>query len=158
MRFTSTSSLACLVAAVLAACAADSECEGGYDLVGDLCLMHTPDSGSSGVPSDAATAPDATRTTDSGDPARDEDAGQVPGTSDCEPGPGGDDDGFGGTCIDATSHRDCTCEADFCAIQPGTTEGFCTREGCGDDPGICPDGWSCFDLRSVGGPSFCVKP
>ncbi|MFC1641843.1 hypothetical protein ACFL5O_04015 [Myxococcota bacterium] len=55
---------------------------------------------------------------------------------------------------------DCSAPMDFCAIVPGETEGICTRQGCLDDPSLCPDQWDCLDLSAFepGGPAFCVPP
>jgi hypothetical protein len=65
---------------------------------------------------------------------------------------------FGVTC---TSDTDCTAPVGYCAIQPGTTSGYCTQTGCKTDATICPSTWSCFDLSALGvpnGPNFCMKP
>jgi hypothetical protein len=49
----------------------------------------------------------------------------------------------------------CNCVADFCAVNPGAAQGFCTIEapsGCLTDPTICPaTNWQCFDTEPVGG-------
>jgi hypothetical protein len=69
------------------------------------------------------------------------------------------EDGFESPCTDAQNHTDCTCEADYCALMPGQTEGFCTVTGCVDDPDACPAGWECFDLSAfVPGLNFCNPP
>lgn len=67
---------------------------------------------------------------------------------------------FGAACTDGETHSECACPAHYCAIQPGEEEGFCTTTGCVEDPGVCPDGWECFDLSMFDPnlPSFCMRP
>jgi hypothetical protein len=60
-----------------------------------------------------------------------------------------------------TDNAGCSCaEANYCALMPGQTQGYCTATGCKDDPSVCPSGWSCFDLGAFGPdlPSICMKP
>jgi hypothetical protein len=63
---------------------------------------------------------------------------------------------YGTTC---TTADDCGCEANFCAAQPGSPTGFCTRTGCLKDPTVvCPEGWKCTDLSMyLPGLSMCLK-
>ena len=71
--------------------------------------------------------------------------------------PGGDAVGFGAAC---KSDADCTCAADYCALLPGASDGYCTKTGCTvSDASICPSGWACFDLSRFvpGQPAFCRK-
>jgi hypothetical protein len=70
--------------------------------------------------------------------------------------PGGDADGFGASCA---ADADCTCAADYCARMPGQTQGTCTVTGCTEDPALCPDGFSCFDLSAFSPelPSICTR-
>jgi hypothetical protein len=69
------------------------------------------------------------------------------------------ENGFQSPCTDDENHSECTCEADYCAIMPGATEGFCTVTGCVEDPDKCPDGYMCFDLSPFGVDlSFCNPP
>lgn len=67
---------------------------------------------------------------------------------------------LGATCSDAITHSECGCDADYCAIVPGDEQGYCTRTGCLDDPSVCPEGWSCFDVSvfEEGAPAVCLKP
>jgi len=67
---------------------------------------------------------------------------------------------FGTTCDDSTTHSQCGCSTNYCAVSPGQSEGYCTITGCVEDPSVCPSGWSCFDLSSIvpGQPSFCLQP
>lgn len=68
---------------------------------------------------------------------------------------------FGKSCKDAASSSDCPCApASYCAQMPGQAEGYCTAKDCKANPGICPSGWSCFDLSlfSPDLPSICMKP
>ena len=75
----------------------------------------------------------------------------------------------GGACADplaslgetCTTSSECSCEADLCAVMPGATSGYCSVSPCTVDGGECPDGWSCFDLSSLGVmgvPPFCLRP
>jgi hypothetical protein len=69
-------------------------------------------------------------------------------------------DYFGKPCTDDTTHAECGCAADYCAIQPGQTEGYCTATGCVENPAACPKDWSCFDVSTFqpGAPAICLKP
>jgi hypothetical protein len=66
------------------------------------------------------------------------------------------DDGFGAAC---KANTDCPCGADYCALMPGQTAGYCTRTGCKEDASVCPSGWSCFDLSlfSPDLPAICTN-
>lgn len=68
-----------------------------------------------------------------------------------------DQEVLGAPCTDGTTHSDCGCDATYCAVQPGTTEGMCTRTGCTEDPSLCPEGYGCLDLSAFqpGLPSLC---
>jgi hypothetical protein len=70
------------------------------------------------------------------------------------------DNGFGAACTDAVEHSECSCAADYCAVMPGQSEGYCTVTGCKDDPSVCPEDWSCFDLSAFqsGAPAICLAP
>ncbi len=65
--------------------------------------------------------------------------------------------GLGDVCREAT---ECGADADYCAIFPGSEEGYCTRTGCAEDAMVCPRTWDCFDLSAFqpGAPSFCLDP
>ncbi len=65
-------------------------------------------------------------------------------------------EGFGNACkVDA----DCPCGANYCALMPGQTSGYCTKTGCKQDPSVCPSGWSCFDLSAFSStlPAICTN-
>ena len=66
-------------------------------------------------------------------------------------------DAYGAPCTDVD---DCNAPTDYCAARPGQTAGYCTRQGCKDDPSVCPSGWTCFDLSRFepGAPAICAKP
>jgi hypothetical protein len=66
------------------------------------------------------------------------------------------DEGFGTPCEDDSA---CTCAANYCALMPGQTAGYCTKTGCKEDASLCPSGSSCFDLSlfSPGLPSICTQ-
>jgi hypothetical protein len=69
---------------------------------------------------------------------------------------GGDEQGFGAACA---ADGDCTCAANYCAMMPGQTMGYCSKKGCKQDPRICPANYSCFDVSAfqAGAPSICIK-
>ncbi len=85
---------------------------------------------------------------------------------DAAPGPdAGDGDGgadagdvqrLGLSCT--ATGQECGGDADFCAVEPGKTDGFCTRTGCKTQPTLCPDGWICLDLSIFDPtlPSLCT--
>jgi hypothetical protein len=63
-------------------------------------------------------------------------------------------------CTDAVTHAECQGpDTDYCAIQPGTTVGYCTKTGC-VTAADCPPNWTCFDLSmfTAGAPTMCRKP
>ena len=80
------------------------------------------------------------------------DAGEAGSASACV-----DPSELGDTC---TSAADCHCDVNYCGIQPGETSGACTRTGCVEDPSVCPEDWSCMDLKVFNPslPSICVPP
>jgi hypothetical protein len=69
---------------------------------------------------------------------------------------GGDAEGWGAPCKESV---DCTCAANYCALQPGKAEGYCSKTGCKDDPSVCPGDWTCFDISmfAPGQPAVCTK-
>jgi hypothetical protein len=73
---------------------------------------------------------------------------------------GGDASGFGASCSDGATNGECSCAANYCALMPGQTAGYCTITGCKQNPGLCPKGWSCFDLSAFSPslPSICTRP
>jgi hypothetical protein len=64
---------------------------------------------------------------------------------------------FGDVCADTPA---CGVPTDYCARQPGTAAGYCTRTGCLTMPEACPAGWGCLDLSifQAGLPAICSKP
>jgi hypothetical protein len=72
----------------------------------------------------------------------------------------GDPRGFGAPCSDTQSHSDCPCAANYCSKSPFDTQGYCSVTGCKENPGLCPPGWTCFDISAFapGQPSVCAKP
>jgi hypothetical protein len=64
--------------------------------------------------------------------------------------------GLGDPCTLSTQ---CGEAADYCALMPGQSEGYCTPTGCASNGESCPDGWSCLDLSlfSPGLPSICSR-
>jgi hypothetical protein len=109
-----------------------------------------------GPPLDAATGTNG----DAGSayPGRDE-AGAEGGAAQCTLA-GADSQGFGAPCSDTQAHSDCPCAANYCSKSPFDTQGYCSMTGCKENPGLCPPGWSCFDVSAFapGQPSVCAKP
>jgi hypothetical protein len=73
---------------------------------------------------------------------------------------GGDAKGFGAPCNDTVMHTDCPCAANYCSKSPFDAQGYCSVTGCKENPGVCPAGWTCFDVSvfAAGQPSVCAKP
>jgi hypothetical protein len=90
------------------------------------------------------------------------------GAAGAEPATGGVvGEGGAGTCENPSAFEDpcmtsadCRCEVNYCALQPGASEGICTRTGCVEDPSVCPSNLICFDLSVFDSslPSICVPP
>jgi len=56
------------------------------------------------------------------------------------------------------SAADCSAAADYCAIQPGNSSGYCTPTGCDEDPSLCPAPFHCEDrFVAFGAPAFCAE-
>jgi hypothetical protein len=72
---------------------------------------------------------------------------------------GGDAGGFGAPCKDGVNHSDCPCAANYCAVMPGQSMGYCTSSGCNEPGASCPDGFSCFDLSRFAPdqPAICTR-
>ncbi|HEX5659152.1 MAG TPA: hypothetical protein VFX59_18290, partial [Polyangiales bacterium] len=66
------------------------------------------------------------------------------------------DEGWGAAC---KTDAECPCAANYCALMPGQTAGYCTKTGCKTDPSVCPSGWSCFDLSLFAAdlPAICTN-
>lgn len=119
------------VALVLGACDGGEKCDPGQRYDHGLCYVASPDG--TAASTDAASG---------------------------EGGPDGGTAGqtaFGATCGDSS---ECAAPTDWCAMQPGQTEGYCTETGCLDQPDECPDGWACTDLSiyQEGLPAICTRP
>ncbi|MCA9551688.1 MAG: hypothetical protein KC933_16745 [Myxococcales bacterium] len=127
------------------ACTIDDPC--GPDLVLDEavagCVAKPVDAGFPDAAVDAGTTEDAGdldgAVVDAGDAP---DAGEVDSGVCADPG-------YGDVCTSTGASPECACEADFCALQPGSATGFCTRTHClPPDPG-CPAGYTCMDLSAI---------
>jgi hypothetical protein len=57
------------------------------------------------------------------------------------------EDALGMACA---ASSECGCAADYCAVMPGQTVGYCTLAGCEAEADDCPSGYTCFDLSSLG--------
>lgn len=134
-----------ITAALMCACVDLSPCEPGQMYEYNACYpVESPDGsagGDAGAPMDAASAGDAG---DAGD-AGEQDAGPS--------------DNFGMTC---TMSSECVGASPHCVISPGNPDGYCTATGCNEDPKVCAEGWTCFDLAALGADqdisSFCRRP
>jgi hypothetical protein len=118
-------------------CANQASCDPGWEVEGSSCVRTT-------VPVDEPEGEGGAAGAAAQDPV-------------CDPSapPEGS---FGAPCQDGVNHTDCACPAPVCAIQPGSTEGFCTQIDCVNDPSVCPSGWTCFDLSAIDPsyPPICV--
>jgi hypothetical protein len=106
--------------------------------VADATPQTDGEGGAAGRPSDAA----------SGSPSE----GGAGGAATCE-----NPSDFEDAC---STSADCRCDVNYCAVQPGATEGICTRTGCAEDPSVCPASFNCLDLSVFDSslPSFCTPP
>ncbi len=48
-------------------------------------------------------------------------------------------------------------EADYCVLQPGNLEGYCSLQDCIADPNNCPGTYICCDFSIDGIPNFCAS-
>jgi hypothetical protein len=65
--------------------------------------------------------------------------------------------GLGDPC---KTNTECKATADYCAVQPPATTGYCTITGCDPKvPASCPSGYYCFDLSIFDPklPKMCAK-
>ena len=132
-----------IVSGLAFGCAKDTECPPGY-FGQAYCSPLLPDAAPSGDG-------DGDGDVNEEDSSVEGDASAGPSCAD-EPAFEG---GFNAPC---TVDADCTCTADFCAVNPVEMTGVCTRQNCQDDPSICPADWTCFDLVFVPGLNFCQAP
>lgn len=125
-------------------------------------LGNAPSGGGSAAVSGDITqgSPGGSAATSGSGGARGEAAGAAaPSGGACSPNDAGAE--FGSACKDGKTSSDCPCApANYCAIMPGQSEGYCTAQGCKANPSICPSGWSCFDLSafSPGLQPICLRP
>lgn len=107
-----------------------------------------------GEPASAQSQPPESSPMDGQPSAAESDQGAAGSGDSC----GAAADVFGASCTDDSA---CACApADYCALMPGQSEGYCTARGCKEDPSVCPAGWSCFDLSAFSAdlPAICMKP
>lgn len=145
--------LSALTASV--ACADDAECSEGQTLTDGACVP----SGAAGTGASSATGGSAGMGGSGGIAGSAGIAGSSGSSSGGSAGACTDFD-FGQACSDSQTHSDCGCAADYCAVQPGHTSGFCTATGCKEDPSVCKAGWTCLDLSAFDPtlPSICREP
>jgi len=138
-----------------ASCAPDDakRCGDGFRWDSELntCFKSAPAAGETDAGTDA-----------SGNGASGSGAGED-SSDDAGAGTGGGDEpadtpqGLGDVCTDGGGQ--CAgLEADYCAVQPGQPEGFCTVQGCSTSPDDCPDGYRCcaFSGFASSYPDFCI--
>ncbi len=84
----------------------------------------------------------ADTSTETGDTDSDTDSGLPSGLGEPCTEDGGECDGF---------------EADYCAINPTSGDGYCTVLGCATEPDDCPEGYLCCDFPpTIEQENFCV--
>lgn len=137
---------AVMIVALASGCGFDQPC--GPDRVLDeatsgCVLPPPPDAG----PVDASAAQGG----DDGGVSPDAGASQDAGVEDAgvEDAGGCATPGYGDPCTVSGPTPECACEADFCALQPGSPTGFCSRTGCLPPDPACPPGYSCMDLSVI---------
>ncbi len=83
-----------------------------------------------------------------------DDAGVETGGSDA---PQATPEGLGDVCTEGGSQCE-GLEADYCAVQPGDPDGYCTVQGCSSSPDDCPEGYKCcaFSNFAASYPDFCI--
>ena len=137
------------VAATVQACDASEPCDPNQRFEGSVCANVPSSAGAGGTRG-------STSDVDAGGAAA-VDAGPDAGTDAATGCTQALQDALGVTCSAPT---ECGCAAPYCAVTPGQTEGYCTTQDCDPAVGDCPNGYTCFDLASVGVsgfPTFCVK-
>lgn len=142
----------------LFACNKDEACPPGTMYVRGMECVAVPPGG--GAASDAAVSPPTEtlkKTEDAGlgamldGPGTQPADGSGPATSDAAAVGAGN---WGASC---GSDADCKAGlADYCAIQPGSVMGYCSKKGCAEAPSACPSGWSCLNIPGI--LSTCRKP
>lgn len=129
-----------ITALLVCACIDNSPCEPGQKYEYNACYPPTS--------MDASTASDSGAPTDAGDDSDASDAAKVDAG-----------DNFGTTC---TMSSQCVGASPYCVISPGNPDGYCTATGCNEEPKVCAEGWTCFDLAALGADqeisSFCRRP
>jgi len=130
-------SLALLALALDLAGCLGSRCSPGQVLFEGMCRAPRPVDARADA-SDGASRRDAA-------PRQDGEAGAAPSIS-----------GLGDLC---GSSRPCTGEANYCVLQLGATEGYCSLRDCQLAPDDCPAGYTCRDLTQFmpGFPLFCSR-
>lgn len=126
-------SVTAIIVAPLAACETRDECDPGFVKRDNLCVAAAADAGTGAA-------------ADAGDEA----------SPDAGGGASSDAGAFGRACTKSGADSpDCEAPASYCAVQPGSTTGYCTAVDCKANPSVCPANWTCF---SVPGLDFCFKP
>ncbi|GEM_PF-2329326 len=123
----------------------DLRCDPGQELRGRACVAAAEPDAAGAAGQGAAVAGGSTNGGAGGVLAGDGGAGG---------GSGGPEGEFGAVCLE---DAECAEPAPFCALQPGQPTGICTVTGCAADESLCPSGWYCLDLSSVGAPDICVE-
>lgn len=82
--------------------------------------------------------------------------GDATGLTDLEAGAAPPITGLGDLC---GASKPCTGEANYCVLQLGATDGYCSLRDCQLAPDNCPSGYTCRDLTQFmpGFPLFCSR-
>lgn len=123
----------------------DLRCGPGQQLQGRACVAAAEADAAGAAGQGAGDAGGSVNGGAGGAPAAGSGAGGEPGAPEGE---------FGATCVE---DAECAEPAPFCAVQPGQPIGICTVTGCAADASLCPSGWYCLDLTSVGAEDICVE-
>ncbi|MBN1654217.1 MAG: hypothetical protein JXA30_10635 [Deltaproteobacteria bacterium] len=137
MRYLAAVKLVCclsLPAVVLVSCLKDDRCGKGYTYKNGYCYIE----------------PDEKAETDASTSNKSSDAEQEDGESEQETVTG-----LGDSCTDQSQCADK--EADYCLINPSTSEGYCTIRGCKNTAEGCPPDYHCCVLPEAYGGEACLN-
>jgi hypothetical protein len=132
---------------VLSGCEISNKCGSNLEYVDRACQTPAPGPAAVDAPSTSATTPDAPSTiADDANQAGDDGGGADAGSAAVP-------SNFGAVC---KANAECTGDSNYCAMQPGSTVGYCSASGCDTNPAACPaTGWTC--MKFPGAPAFCMK-
>jgi hypothetical protein len=136
-----------LLLLTVGACHPSDRCDPGFHVEAAACVADDDASGDADGAGDDAGMGDV----DASAPMNGDGDGDAHAA--CEPGEG-DQSTFGSSC---SSDADCSCPAPVCMPAP---LGYCSQVQCADDPDVCPDGFTCFEvpesLQEMGVTHLCL--